>query len=348
MALYNTPIKNSFIQLLAPVAYGDCDAPQVCLPMVKASDLSFQLTFLASGTDFNYFMQIVSGALGKIGAIPFADGVTPPNPNTLQLNDFSWFITGVAPTGNVLLGIPEWVVYFQPNANEIRMANIEIGQCFNIYLYYFEMVFIAGNWTFVTGASTKIMPNADNTGQLITITCFTKVEDSCEAQPTSILQYVNNSDCFGFFYDQLPNLVDNINFVNSIRLPLYLHSPEQSEDQMSYAKSNGSTLKLSHRIWTDYKLKTDRLTAEQHLALVAATAHDLVFIECEIEGISLGGANPPFTWVYDLQITQTQFVRTEKINVEWQQADTPRYKLGKGEGTVRLALAASNTNSNCQ
>jgi len=355
MAINNTPIKNSFIQLSAPDDYGNCDAPYVCLPMLDPTDLSFQLTFLVSGSDLNYLLayfaagpysgQLGPNVLGVIGATLCLDCSNPPvfdlHPSLGEHHpDLLWKCTGYAPTGNTLLGTTEYVLYFQPTGfNEGQMwHNLPVGVCFSICFYKLQYIRTVVSGPFDTVASAVAM-------DICSETCFVKIADDCDGQPTSILAYANNNDAFGFYYDGLPGLSPDIDFLNTVRLPMYLHSPVYAEDQMTYNKSDGSSQKLNHRIWEDYKFKTDYLTRDQHKALVAATGHDLVFIACPYQGISLGGS-PGFQ--YSQGVSKTQFVRTEKIEVEWQEENIPRFKLGQGKGVLRLAEPSSNTNTNCQ
>jgi hypothetical protein len=283
--------------------------------------------------------------MGVMGATICTDCNNPPDVKNF---DLMWKCTAVAPTGNSnrLTGANEYVLYFQPTGitTNNSWANVATGACFNLAFYYLQYAYIQhspGNVVFEMVANT---PLGD-----CSYTCFKKMDgQDCDSYPTSVLQYANNSDAFGFYYDALIELVDNINYLNSIRLPVYLHSPAQAEDQMSYQKSDGSTLKLSHRIWTDYKLKSDYLSADQHAALVAATAHDLVFIACGYAGLNPWPLNLyGIPSAYQYTGTPTQFVRTEKIEVEWQQETMPRFKLGQAKGTLRLALAAENVNTNC-
>jgi hypothetical protein len=156
-----------------------------------------------------------------------------------------------------------------------------------------------------------------------TSTCFIKTSDTCY---TSIIQYGNNSNAFGFYFS-----TPAANWLEKVRLPLYLHSPVNVDDEKSYQKSDGSTKKLSHRIWKDYKFKMDYLDEATIEKFNIATACDTVTI-----------TNPY------LNVNALDFVRTEKVEIEYNQEDNPYFNLGISKGTLRLAIPRAYVNSNCQ
>jgi hypothetical protein len=260
-------------------------------------------------------------------------------------NDFQWIATAcmITPGNNGF----QLTWYFQFTGTLTEWNALKDNQCFQICIYGVGLLQTYPEYANINPNLGGIYPY--NTIAAIAepqIACsytqFSKITDECDAYPTAVLQYANVSDAFGFFYDGLGQLTPpGINYLESIRLPLYLHSPEYAEEQMSYQRSDGSTLKLVHRIWTDYKFKADYLDAATLNALVVATAHDFVFITSHYQGIDpwSGGA-------YQTGDV-TQFVRNEKIEIEWQQETIPRFKLGQAKGTIRLAEPASNVNSNC-
>lgn len=332
-----------------PFKPGDCDMPQVCLPMEFTSDLAFQIALSITGIDdlkylFNTFTESGVNVMGKIGATISIDGVNPYNAdydsgeNFYEPQGMEWVCTGLS-----LVGGTEYIFYMQPTGYTTAFnALLENNQCFSILLYktmWSETFTGSGVWTVYNGVDYNDTLENDKLAFGFSEGCFYKTIEDCNAYPTALLQYANNSDAFGFYYDFLPELVDNINFLNSIRLPLYLHSLDFPEEQTSYNRSDGSALKIAHRVWEDYKFKTDDLNNQQHLALAIATAHDLVFITCPYADLEA----PDYT----LSLTLTQFIRTEKINVTWLQENTPRWKTGQGSGVLRLALANAYVNSNC-
>jgi len=189
-----------------------------------------------------------------------------------------------------------WVGNFVYNTGAI-WSLIDINQCFGIILYA------------EGGAEVACFD-----------TCFKKITDDCY---TSVIGYRNNENAFDFDYSEST-------FFNRVRLPLYLHSPTNSEEQKTYSKSNGSSVKLMHRIWKDYRVKTDYFTDGMLERFAVATAHDGVYITCSYSDLS-----------------NAQFIRTEKVEIDWQEENIPVFNLAQGKTTLRLASPRANINSNC-
>lgn len=175
--------------------------------------------------------------------------------------------------------------------------------------------------------SLMIFKTSDGTPIECFETCFKKIDDKCAPQPTTVIEYYNDENAFYFNYADLTTSGN----ANRVRLELYFHSPTDAIEQKSYAKSDGSTKMIMQRIWKDYRVKTNYFPDEWHERLVVATAHDNVLITCDLANLN-----------------QDLFVRTEKIDLEWKQEDTPYYQLAQGKTTMRLAIPRSNVNSNCQ
>lgn len=152
-------------------------------------------------------------------------------------------------------------------------------------------------------------------------TCFYKVGDEC-SPPTSIIQYRADSNMFGFNYTTA--------FYNRVRLELYLHSPTNAIEEKSYSKSDGSSLMLMQRIWKDYQVKTNYFPEEWHERFVVATAHPDVRVTC----------------VYSA-LTQEPIIRTEKLDIQWNEENIPFFQLAQGKTVLRLADIRANVNSNC-
>ncbi len=188
------------------------------------------------------------------------------------------------------------------------------------YFIYFTNLY---TYTFTAGTCFSIgFYNPDASGdQFISCMpqCFVKIGDPCY---TSLLSYRSNESNFGFTYF-------NPDFYNKVRLPFYLHSPENAEEEKSYQKSDGATIKISHRIWKDYKVKTDYWFDDWHEKFVVATAHDDVHVNCNYSGID------------------ARFVRTEKVEVDWHEDDFPQVNMAQAKTTLRLAEPRLNVNSNC-
>ena len=165
-----------------------------------------------------------------------------------------------------------------------------------------------------------VAPHTESGFHVCSYTCFKKIVDDCF---TSVLGYRNNEDAFYFDYS------DTI-FFNRVRLPLYLHSPTFAQEEKSYSKSDGSTVKRMHRIWKDYKVKTDYIINDWHEKFNIATAHDALFIECSYVGLN-----------------NVQFIRTEKIEIGWMEEDSPNINVAQAKTILRIASPLQNINSNC-
>lgn len=152
-------------------------------------------------------------------------------------------------------------------------------------------------------------------------TCFYKVDNEC-SPPTSVIDYSADSNMFGFNYTAV--------IPNRIRLELYLHSPTNAIEEKSYSKSNGSSVMLMQRIWKDYQVKTNYFPEEWLERFVVATAHPDVRITCAYSGL-----------------TQDPFIRTEKVDINWQEENIPFFQLAQGKTVLRLASVRANINSNC-
>lgn len=89
----------------------------------------------------------------------------------------------------------------------------------------------------------------------------------CDDCFTTLLEYYNDEDYADFIYC-------NSNFINRVRLPLFLSKPKMSEERAVYRKSNG-VIKLTKSILTkEYQVQTDFMPEPMHDALSVALAHD--------------------------------------------------------------------------
>ncbi len=149
--------------------------------------------------------------------------------------------------------------------------------------------------------------------------CFVKIGDECY---TTKFIYRNNENAFDFDYTDPA-------FSNRIRLPLYLHSPTNPEEEKSYAKSDGSSVKLMHRIWKDYRVKGDYMTEDVIEKFTVMTAHDTVNITCTYSGVS------------------DYFIRTEKVEPAWMEEQSPGIIVAQYLTTLRMASPRATINSNC-
>lgn len=188
----------------------------------------------------------------------------------------------------------KYVGYFSYNIGNIWDL-ISIGECFSIMIY--------------TGSYSLGCFD----------TCFKKIAYDCF---TSVLAYRNNENAFGFRYDN-PTY-------NRVRLYFYPHSPSNTEENKSYAKSDGSTVLLTYRLWKDYKVKVDYMLQSWIERFTVATAHDDVRITSDYAALN-----------------QDAFVRIEKVEPAWNEEQIPQFNMAQSSTVLRLAAVRENVNSNC-
>jgi len=189
------------------------------------------------------------------------------------------------------------------------------------YVGYFSFNIADGFNLYPVGTcfNLKLYKEADGTPLYCLATCFKKINDECF---TSILAYRNMSNAFGFDY--------STNAYNRVRLNFYLHSATDTEESKNYAKSDGSTVQLSYRLWKDYKVKIDYMLENWIERFAVATAHDDLRVTCDYAGVS-----------------QEPFVRTEKVDVKWDEEATPQFNMAQSFTVLRLSSPRANVSSNC-
>lgn len=284
--------------------------------------------------------QKMLGTLGARVCLPAECEHTTITP----ANDFQWIATGCAyDVNNAAL-----VFYFQPTGMLTEWNALPNDTCFNVCIYELGLVNvehppIANPFADLSGIYPYGPVGSVSEVRWCSSTQFYKIFDECEEQLSSVLKYSNVNDAFGFYYTFLGPMVQNINFLNSIRLPIYINSPEYAIDEQSYAKSDGSTKKLMQRIWTDYKLTSNWMNKFILHCLQIALAHDYIFITCHYEGID------HFIQADYEQGDPTQFVCKEALDIEWKQdkAESFKFKFGKPTGKVRIANPNQYVNTNC-
>jgi len=306
MAVVITSPQFSFLQI--DILQETCSwITPPCLPMFTPSDLSFQMYVAVSGTDKDWF-NIEFDASGTLSEYTIQARICEDCDDASDVDrEFSWGATWTKITEDTT---DIWVGNFTFNGNETKWTALDFNTCFNICFH--KVLIAVSDPTVVVGLTTTPIECTD--------TCFTKIVDECY---TSVITYGNNDNAFDFNYEN--------SWSNTIRLFMYLHSPLPVEEEKSYAKSNGSTKKLMHRIWTDYKVKTDYFTDDMHMQLTIATAHDTVSI-------------------YDVysRIINKEFVRTEKFDIAWMEEQSPGINVAQATTTLRLAIPRATINSNCE
>lgn len=292
MAIELTSPEFSFIQITEP-SDGSCAwYGNLCLPVYELADLSFQIIATVSDADKETFQDETIYA-------QVIDDCPKDQPfNVYQNYNVEWTLTdegvGYAPD--------TWVGNFQYNVAN-GFTELGSGDCFSLGIY-------------------KLPGSVGYPDLLACIeTCFQKITDTCF---TAQIGYRNNENSFDFDYsDQL--------YFNRVRLPFYLHSPTNPEEEKSYTKSDGSSVKLMHRIWKDYKVKTDYFHQSWVEKFTIATAHDGVYITDDYIGV-----------------TAAQFIRMEKVDTAWMEEQSPGINIAQSITTLRLASPRATINSNCE
>lgn len=307
--------NNSFVRFNVGKTYyqNECYAEPInkCLPVLSPSEIQFQF----------YFTNITGGTLRRFFILP-----VPVNDETDEYCENLPYET--IPIGNpfdpeipctIPNTMPDVIAEIEPEgeADPFRLGIVELedwsstdwpvgineGDCFR-YIVIQSNVDINGCAleSFVIGCSN----------------CFYRIDEECD---TSKVQYRCNENQFGFNYE-----VDT-NFVNIIRLPLYLYAPQYPSEKKGYQKSNGQFLKLSERINEEWQLKTDYMVREFHERLVIALAHD---------SLDILNAN---------KVSAGPYFHDSEYNIEW--SEDERMIDATAETIVKVSASNNRINSNC-
>lgn len=146
--------------------------------------------------------------------------------------------------------------------------------------------------------------------------CFVLECDSCYS---TLLEYRNNEDAFGFVYCTGEFLT------NKLRFPMYLSRPQFTDEEEVYFRSNGTARILSSVTRKLYDLITDNMPVWAHEALKLALSHD-------------------FTYVISDQYNGE--IRKEgAYNIEW--SEVPSFRLAPAQTAVN-ALPYNKKNTMCE
>jgi hypothetical protein len=309
----STP-KYSFYQFPIETEGGCYPDPHICLPVQAGGDIQFQFFIYATGTYLSTLLYGVSQP-GQPGAAEIAFYLVPYD-EACNINSIapSYLTTEIDYSSRLIVVADSTVIPDQSFLSTAVLANGQSvlenwssGQCFSIMAVY--KLYGAG------GSQTNSLIACSN--------CFRLIASTSEICFSTLLEYNQGDNAFGWYfnYSGLPERV---------RLPLYLHSPIQVEIEDSYERSDGSTQQLSYRVWKDYKLKTDYWPEDWHESFNFITAFDNVLYS---------GAYP--------DLGRVQFVRKEKIELNWVEEEMPFFQKAQGKTTVRMAAPRANVNSNC-
>lgn len=291
---------NSFFQLQNPVNFNCVEPIEVCLPVLTNSDLYGWALYTdeevseSERGEYNFYFRLVKDCSQSVANFEPSTGVrfTP--------------VKESKEGGNTILLPPK----VKPDGTPYNYGVdfLQCGECFFIQV-------IRVYHPFESTVYEKEIVGC--------IGCFQKICDPCY---TSVIQYYNKENAFGFVYTTgVPNLLTG--FFNRIRLPMYFKQPQFPQTRNVFTLSNGNKKKLSARIEKEWNLETDYMPKEWHERLVIALEHDFI-----------GAQN------VNSNIT-TELMNESNYEIEWQ--DFLDYPLGKGKCKLKQ-IPYKNYNSNCK
>jgi len=233
-----------------------------CLPVVSLHDLLWQ-TFLVDLSD----VEKVAIAEPAGTTIEFYAKVCP-DCNDSNHDNMNWsFVAktflGVNAIGPFSDGFSNGFqkVYTGWNAvlnatlvdAALNFNDIALGSCFYICL-----------WKKVTTTEETVWSKMGCSN------CLIKTDDECY---TSKLRVHMKEVSMGFYND---GSGDFDTFYNSIRVPMYAHSPVPKTKKAVYVKSDGDNVKLSARMSQVYEVTTEHLHQALHFKIATALEYDRV------------------------------------------------------------------------
>ena len=281
----------------------------VCYPVVSMNDIQFQMTIDVAQT----------GCYGNFPTPILGDGTNSGTQIYLCVSEDCNIPTEIATAGdyaNYVAKLDTW--YNVPftdiwTNNQIYWGDVMTyitshfspGQCYKLLLCKREPDTTPGEWI-----DTVIGCSDD---------CFAWVQDDCY---TSVIQYRSNNDELCFYYSQ------DVNWYNSIRLPMFLRNPQYPSTQQGYQLSDGTFKKLSERIQEEWELEVGWMNAKKHKALKFALAHDTVLL------------NDVTSWFGG------QIYANGNYDIKWDTKPRP-YPLAKATTKVNRTINNCSVNSNC-
>lgn len=282
---------------------------QVCYPIISMDDIQFQMTIDVAQT----------GCYGNFPSPILGDGVASGTQIYLCVStdcnipteiatapDFMNYVAKLDNWDNVQ-NTDIWVnepIYWG-DVDTYISSHFTYGECFKLLLCKREPEGTPGEWI------DTVLGCSDD--------CISWISDDCY---TSVIRYRSNSDEMCFYYTQ------DSSWVNSMRIPMYLRSPQYNSTQNGYQLSNGTFKKLSERINEEWELEVGWMNAKKHKALKFALAHDTVLIIDNLSG-------------YAGQITANN-----SYDIKWESRTRP-YPLAKATTKVNRTINNCSVNSNC-
>lgn len=259
-------------------------------------------------------IHLVTGYLESLGTsivtldTPFVGLIDNPGAVTmLQLSSAPHLITetSIALDDDTFFEGVNYLWNLSHPANASTTINFDDFQCFSLCLYRASQL---GEFTDVECIGTT--------------NCFQKISNECY---TSKLVYGCNENAFDFYTDGTNP------FEVSIRLPLYLHSPQFPGEEKGYQKSDGTYLKLAERVNKTWNLLTDYMPEEWHERLRMALSCDTIEITNENANL-----------VDELIYKQDAYELDENAG-----DDNHKFPFWRGRTTVFKKLLSNSLNSNC-
>jgi hypothetical protein len=224
---------------------GCCTEEELCaLPVAEETDLYFQFSIVADNAE-------------EIQAV-----------NDITLSDIHLY--GMSGEGNEGLPIFTNLVRNWTQEDELQFEKFITGALEITYLWrhplYDVKTLFACNGCFQLGIYIEpFLVGATEYNFNAISNVFKHVCDSCY---TAVIEYSNKKDYAGFRYCNIDD------FVNRVRLPMYLTQPSHKEDKSVYRKSNGIIKQNSSLLYKEYLAITDFLTEKLHDKLSIALAHN--------------------------------------------------------------------------
>jgi len=265
----------------------------ICLPVYKDSDLY----------GWSLSADLVADPNTGIGPKYYWRLVTDCNEDYGPFNPEDWHAFNVYSSGETHVLTPTNVK--SPGKPVFGVDDYECGQCFYIQALMRDV-------------------RGDVIDEQIQgcIGCFQKICDPCY---TTVIQYYNNENAFGFIYVVgTPNVLTG--FFNRVRLSLYFKQPQFPSTRNVFSLSNGNKKILSARIQKEWICQVDYFPKEWHERLVIAINHDF---------IAVSNTNANLT---------SEIEPSADYQIEWQ--DYLDYPMARASFKANQ-IPYNNVNSNC-
>ena len=159
--------------------------------------------------------------------------------------------------------------------------------------------------------------------------CFIRTQITCHH---SLITYRCNEDSFGFTY---PDEV-----YNRAMIPMYLRTPQMTQESEVYKTSDGNNIKLYERIDEKWNMETDWMPYAWHKPLNIALCHDFLEVRNQFQ-LQI----KPSTLEDSADTYEYQYVKQGDYSIEWMEHDFPH---AKGKCQLLQKYPLHLLNSNCK